>query len=65
MILFGNHDEHLRSRHLDGRDADVSVAGVLSVVHGLSGTDRRLPRLAPYDLLLWQAQIEALMRDRD
>lgn len=23
------------------------------------------PRLAPYDLLLWQAQIEALMRDRD
>lgn len=23
------------------------------------------PRLAPYDLLIWQAQIEALMRDRD
>jgi homoserine O-acetyltransferase len=23
------------------------------------------PRLAPYDLMLWQAQIEALMRDRD
>jgi homoserine O-acetyltransferase len=23
------------------------------------------PRLAPYDLVLWQAQIEALMRDRD
>lgn len=23
------------------------------------------PRLAPYDLLLWQAQIEALIRDRD
>ena len=23
------------------------------------------PRLAPYDLLLWQSQIEALMRDRD
>ncbi len=23
------------------------------------------PRLAPYDLLLWQAQLEALMRDRD
>jgi homoserine O-acetyltransferase len=23
------------------------------------------PRLAPYDLLLWQAQIEALMRDRE
>lgn len=23
------------------------------------------PRAAPYDLLLWQAQIEALMRDRD
>jgi homoserine O-acetyltransferase len=23
------------------------------------------PRLAPYDLLLWQAQISALMRDRD
>ena len=23
------------------------------------------PRLAPYDLLLWQAQTEALMRDRD
>ncbi|HEY0763119.1 MAG TPA: alpha/beta fold hydrolase [Pyrinomonadaceae bacterium] len=23
------------------------------------------PRLAPYDLMLWQAQIDALMRDRD
>ena len=23
------------------------------------------PRLAPYDLVLWQAQVEALMRDRD
>jgi homoserine O-acetyltransferase len=23
------------------------------------------PRLAPYDLMLWQAQVEALMRDRD
>jgi homoserine O-acetyltransferase len=23
------------------------------------------PRLAPYDLMLWQAQIEALMHDRD
>src|SRR5215510_2656205 len=23
------------------------------------------PRLAPYDLMLWQAQIEAIMRDRD
>ena len=23
------------------------------------------PRLAPYDLLLWQAQIEAIMRDHD
>ncbi|HYV13676.1 MAG TPA: alpha/beta fold hydrolase [Pyrinomonadaceae bacterium] len=23
------------------------------------------PRLAPYDLLIWQSQIEALMRDRD
>jgi len=51
-------------RNFDGRHANVSVDGLLSGFYDKAVPIVGSPQLAPYDLILWQAQVDAIMNDR-